>query len=202
MLDAPTLRTTSERDLVFAPERSSSPKLPSGRSRETRQTTPLIMCRARGMRYESRHERLSSSPVKDMKMRKMYGIVRLVIPPPRLPQPAAVAFAIPTTFLENICEHHVWHATKVASEKPMMHLRIMNCHALVTNMMRTMAGVVPSSRMPSPRRAPNLSQIHPIASLKTIVPQTAMVPERDHSSLERLRSGMMYADRDAAANVE
>ena len=36
----------------------------------------------------------------------MKTIVRLVMPPPRLPQPPAVALARPTIFLENCCVHH------------------------------------------------------------------------------------------------
>ena len=37
-----------------------------------------------------------------------------VTPPPKLPQPAAVALAVPTTFGENIKEHQNWFVTKVA----------------------------------------------------------------------------------------
>ena len=37
---------------------------------------------------------------------KMKTIVRLVMPPPRLPQPPAVALASPTIFFENCCVHH------------------------------------------------------------------------------------------------
>merc|ERR1719240_901626 len=83
-----------------------------------------------------RHAVLKSLSTKDAQMRKTNGIVRLVTPPPRLLQPAAVAFAPPTTLLENICAHHVWHATKVASEKPMTQRMRMNCHAILTNTAR------------------------------------------------------------------
>ena len=37
-----------------------------------------------------------------------------VTPPPKFPQPAAVALAVPTTFGENIKEHQNWLVTKVA----------------------------------------------------------------------------------------
>ena len=37
-----------------------------------------------------------------------------VTPPPKFPQPAAVALAVPTTFAENIKEHQNWLVTKVA----------------------------------------------------------------------------------------
>jgi len=130
------------------------------------------------------------------------GIVRLVTPPPRLPQPAAVALAIPTTDLANIWAHQVWHATKVASEKPMMQRKRMKRVGVLTNMMPTIAGVVPRRRKPRPLRAPNLSQIQPIMRRKKMVPMTAKVPERPHWRLVMPRSGLMYATSDAAAKVE
>ena len=37
-----------------------------------------------------------------------------VTQPPKFPQPAAVALAVPTTFGENIKEHQNWLVTKVA----------------------------------------------------------------------------------------
>merc|ERR1719171_3299035 len=46
-----------------------------------------------------------------------------VTPPPRLPQPAAVAFAVPTTFGANISEHQNWFVTKVAPAHPMRNRR-------------------------------------------------------------------------------
>lgn len=42
-----------------------------------------------------------------------------VTPPPKFPQPAAVALAVPTTFGENIKEHQNWLVTKVAPAHPM-----------------------------------------------------------------------------------
>merc|ERR1719498_1837186 len=47
-----------------------------------------------------------------------------VTPPPRLPQPAAVAFAVPTTFGANISEHQNWFVTKVAPAQPMRNRRM------------------------------------------------------------------------------
>ena len=39
-------------------------------------------------------------------------------PPPRLPHPAAVAFAVPTTFGANMSEHQNWFVMNVAPLKP------------------------------------------------------------------------------------
>jgi hypothetical protein len=38
---------------------------------------------------------------------------------PALPQPPATAFAMPTTFGENIMEDQNWHTTKAPREQPM-----------------------------------------------------------------------------------
>merc|ERR1712093_527646 len=46
-----------------------------------------------------------------------------VTPPPRLPHPAAVAFAVPTTFGANMSEHQNWFVTKVAPAQPMRNRR-------------------------------------------------------------------------------
>ena len=42
-----------------------------------------------------------------------------VTPPPRFPQPAAVAFAVPTMFGANMSEDQNWFVTKVAPAQPM-----------------------------------------------------------------------------------
>ena len=46
----------------------------------------------------------------------MYGISRLVTPPPRLPQPADVALAMPTTDLLYICTASVERGRREASK--------------------------------------------------------------------------------------
>ena len=42
-----------------------------------------------------------------------------VTPPPRLPQPPARAFAVPTMFFANIIDVQYWHITKVEPANPM-----------------------------------------------------------------------------------
>ena len=109
---------------------------------------------------------------------------------------------MPTTCLENIWEHHVWHATKVAREKPMTQRQRMKGTGPWTNIMTTIAGVQPRRRRPRPRRAPNLSQIQPMMRRKTMVPPTAAEPEACLSALVSPRFGVMYGKSDAAAKVE
>ena len=48
------------------------------------------------------------------------GMTSCVTPPPRLPQPAVVAFAVPTTLEANITE--VWYCV-ITNEAPMMPIR-------------------------------------------------------------------------------
>ena len=52
------------------------------------------------------------------------SIVRKVAPPPRLPHPAAVAFAVPMTFGANIKEHQNWFVTNLAMPKSMIEVRV------------------------------------------------------------------------------
>ena len=54
------------------------------------------------------------------------GIPNLLAPPPKLPHPAEVAFAVPTTFGANISEVWTWVMTKEAPMKPMKNLQIRN----------------------------------------------------------------------------
>ena len=101
--------------------------MPSGRSWLVVVMHMPMRCPSSGTRYVRRHERSSSCPVADMKARKKSGIVRLVTPPPRLPQPAAVALATPMILLLNICAHQVCAHTKVASEKPIRKRHLGPC---------------------------------------------------------------------------
>jgi hypothetical protein len=139
MFEQPTESTTLELAFCLAPTDSSSAKLPSGRSRAPRTITPPKKWKASGTMYAMRHAVLKSLSTKEAQIKKTNGIVRLVTPPPRLPQPAAVALAPPTMLLANICAHQVWQATKVASEQPMTQRMRMNCHAVLTNTARARA---------------------------------------------------------------
>eukprot|EP00975_Prorocentrum_lima_P017596 3714177-Prorocentrum_lima.AAC.1 len=53
-------------------------------------------------------------------LKRAHTIKICVTPPPRLPQPAAVAFAVPMTFGANISEHQNWFVTKVAPAQPII----------------------------------------------------------------------------------
>jgi len=171
MLEAPTLSTMPGLLFCFAPEDSSSLKLPSGRSRPVRQKTPPAMCSASGTRKQRRHER-SSSSVAAMKPWKMKTMTKLVMPPPRLPHPPAVALARPTIFFENCCVHHTWHATNEARPHPMKRRHAMKPAALLMNIMPTMKGHVMKRTKARPLRAPMTSHTVPMISRAKMVPAT------------------------------
>ena len=73
----------------------------------------------------ARQALLGGSPKRRSKA-KTSGITICVTPPPRLPQPAAVAFAVPTTFGANMAP--VWYCvtTKEAPTAPMASRKIKN----------------------------------------------------------------------------
>jgi hypothetical protein len=80
------------------------------------------------------------------------------MPPPRLPQPAAVALARPTMALLYICEHQTWQVTKAARPRPMMARHTMNASADSTQSMPSIAGHVTKRRKARARRGPMMSQ--------------------------------------------
>eukprot|EP00965_Chrysotila_dentata_P254857 6212017-Pleurochrysis_carterae.AAC.1 len=131
----------------------------------------------------------------------MYGITRLVIPPPKLPQPPAVALAAPTIDLLKSCEHQTWQVTKLARPRPMMKRQMMKPLADWVKAMPMMPGTA-SMRMPKKaRRAPNFSHSQPEMRRMPMVPATDAMFELPMSLLVRSRlSGfLMYAMSGAAA---
>ena len=91
-----TLITMLESPFCFAPDCSSSEYWPSGKSRPVRQIKAVITCMASGMRKVRRQDKSIFLFVNAIIMLKMTGVRAFVTPPPRLPQPAAVALAAPT----------------------------------------------------------------------------------------------------------
>merc|ERR1719331_280736 len=79
--------------------------------------------RAAGTSIANRQDRSSSTPAERIGITRHHMMKICVTPPPRLPQPAAVAFAVPTTFGANISEHQNWFVTNVAPAQPMRNRR-------------------------------------------------------------------------------
>eukprot|EP00438_Fugacium_kawagutii_P036205 Skav225352 [mRNA] locus=scaffold652:23527:23939:- [translate_table: standard] len=80
------------------------------------------------MTIDTRQAVSASRPPATMGLSSTEIIKICVTPPPKLPQPAAVALAVPTTFGENIKEHQNWFVTKVAPAHPMKNRITVYCH--------------------------------------------------------------------------
>merc|ERR1719199_694434 len=78
---------------------------------------------AAGTSIASRQDKSSLMPMDRIGITSAHMMKICVTPPPRLPQPAAVAFAAPTTFGANMSEHQNWLVTKVAPAQPMRNRR-------------------------------------------------------------------------------
>ena len=76
-----------------------------------------------GTIMDTRHATFGSKPAPTIGLKSTLIMKICVTPPPKLPQPAAVAFAVPTTFGANMREHQNWFVTKVAPAQPMKNLR-------------------------------------------------------------------------------
>merc|ERR1719326_1966953 len=121
------------------------------------------------------------------KISMMKGIVSRVMPPPRLPQPPAVALTVPTMDLAKNWEHHTWHVTKVASERPMMMRAMTNMGPFCAAEKRIMPGMPMRSRMAKVLRAPKTSHMGPARTRMTMVPVTAKAPASERVFLSRAR---------------
>ena len=75
-----------------------------------------------GTIMDTRHATFGSKPEPTIGLKSTLIMKICVTPPPRLPHPAAVAFAVPTTFGANMSEHQNWLVTKVAPAQPMKNL--------------------------------------------------------------------------------
>ena len=143
-----------------------------------------------------------------MKARKTWPMRSVVTPPPRLPHPPAVAFATPTTCLENICVHQTWHATKEASPMPMKKRHAMKPAAFCTKAMPRMNGAVISSTNASPLRAPRMSHTMPMRKRHTMLLVTDIRLPMARSERLRprvvafLRTGASGAGAKVEKNVE
>mmetsp|Transcript_835 Transcript_835/g.1375 ORF Transcript_835/g.1375 Transcript_835/m.1375 type:complete len:210 (+) Transcript_835:1541-2170(+) len=197
----PTRKTTDPSDFCLAPDDSSSSKLPSGRSRPEKAAIPITRCITAGKIKHTRHARSSCIP-KELMAAKSSGITKLVKPPPRLPQPPAVAFARPTIFLENMTDTQAWHATKDARPMPIKERQTMKPIASVTYIIASRGGIVIRSRIESPFRAPHVSAIRPMTSRKKMVLPTEAMAAAAICDLVSWRETLIYGSNGAAANVE
>lgn len=85
-----------------------------------------------------------------------------VAPPPRLPHPAAMPFAVPTTLLLNMELIQNWQDTKVAKENPMKKRTTMKPVTSDTVAIEYTAGAMIIIKKAHPYRGPTKSHTEPI----------------------------------------
>jgi hypothetical protein len=109
------------------------------------------------------------------------GMINWVAPPPKLPQPAANPFAVPTILLLNMELIQNWHDTNVASENPMKNRTVMNPEMELTVAMEYTAGEMIITRNAHPYRGPIKSHTVPINRRDKIEPAMAKPTTTSHS---------------------
>merc|ERR1719464_2000165 len=90
----------------------------------------IMRKRTPGTTIETRHAEFSLM-TDEKGLKRTHTMKTCVTPPPRFPQPAAVALAVPTTFGANISEHQNWLVTKVAPAQPIKVRIRMKDHSLL-----------------------------------------------------------------------
>jgi len=125
-----------------------------------------------------------------------------VTPPPRLPQPAAVALAIPTHLPLNMTDIQNWHATNVARPSPMPKRQIKNPDAVLTNGIAKQNGAVTNKIIPRPILGPTRSTNVPIKTRQMMVPVIDANAALPRSGLVMFKSSRMTGTIGAAAKVE
>lgn len=123
-----------------------------------------------------------------------------VTPPPRLPHPPTIAFAVPATSLVNMEVVQYWHMTKVDPPRPMKKRVAARVAAELTRPIQAQGIDAAIKTIPIRIRAPNLSQRGPRTKRMTIVPATEQMLEVQMSCLVILRSSLTSVSRGAMAN--
>lgn len=98
------------------------------------------------------------------------GMISWVAPPPKLPHPAAIAFADPTILLLNMELIQYWQDTNVARENPMKNRTAVNPDDDSTDAMAYTAGEMIITRNAHPYRGPIKSHTDPISRRERIEP--------------------------------
>merc|ERR1719517_267612 len=114
-----------------------------------------------GNSIANRHDWLNESPRPSCQTLYIKGIITCVSPPPRFPQPPAVALAVPTTFLLNMIEFQNWFTTKVEPKAETKKRTVMSPGPLVTNALQPTTTIPHRSSMQSVFFWPILSMTLP-----------------------------------------
>mmetsp|Transcript_11993 Transcript_11993/g.37964 ORF Transcript_11993/g.37964 Transcript_11993/m.37964 type:complete len:238 (+) Transcript_11993:885-1598(+) len=166
-----------------SPDAYSALYVPSGTSSDVRYSAmPTKKRSTAGTRTARRHAR---SKPKTMNHESTHGMNTCVKPPPRLPQPADVAFAVPTTFFENMTDVQNCVITNVAPIPPMKKRTAASDAPLLTAP-ASASGIEKSITMNAcEKRGPYVSAHAPTSSRMPIVPATETVLALPIASLHR-----------------
>ena len=128
------------------------------------------------------------------------GITSCVTPPPRLPQPAVVALAVPTTLGANITE--VWYCviTNEAPITPISRRKMTNVSKFWESPISITGNEPRISNPVYVRRGPIRSSTQPIATRAKIVMKTEAISEVKTWELVRLRSSRTSPSSGAIPN--
>ena len=121
-------------------------------------------------------------------------------PKPRLPQPAAMALAVPTTSRVNIREVQNWHITNVPPAIPMNNLRTERPTEVFTKPVHAVGIEAQHKTRANRVRAPYLSQSGPNRKRTKIVPPTPTMLEVQTCCLVRPRVVRISGISGAIAN--
>ena len=97
-------------------------------------------------------------------------------PPPKLPQPPAVAFAVPTTLGANMSEHQNWFVTNVAPHIPMKNRMRMKFQGALINAAAATQMAPKVNRLDCTFTGPKRSINVPKDTLTTKVEATDAIP--------------------------
>lgn len=135
-------------------------------------------------------------------MLKTSGMMSCAAPPPKFPQPAETALAVPITSPENMELIQNIVDTNVAREMPVKNRTSRKEVGDEIIEVQQTAGAVRRSSEAEARRAPNTSQAVPMAIRAKIAPETDAIPAWPISLDVRLRLSRMTGSRGAAAKLE
>jgi len=130
-----------------------------------------------GTHMETRQAELLSKPIAWNGLKRHQTMKICVTPPPKFPQPAAVAFAVPITFGANMSEHQNWFVTKVAPAHPIIVRIKMKLQSLEIAAEHNTQKAPKDKRQHCVFTGPKRSKIVPSAMRTKIVTPTEPMPE-------------------------
>mmetsp|Transcript_62035 Transcript_62035/g.102993 ORF Transcript_62035/g.102993 Transcript_62035/m.102993 type:complete len:433 (-) Transcript_62035:55-1353(-) len=148
---------------------------PSGQSSENKyMVVPRIKKNTAGTCSAILQAALSVAP-QALMIKKIRGMKACTKPPPRLPQPPAMALAVPTTLPLNRAMVQNWHGTNVAPARPTNNRSMISPVESCTTAPRATGMDVASRTKDIQRLGPSLSHMGPMITRARMVAMTAHV---------------------------